>query len=176
MDFVALMEISLDSKLKLGEEELPSSCRSCCATYEKIFDMAGMGSMSNTGDQMLVYRSFKPRKNCIARSSSFLCAIMAKAEQEHLMLQVQAGSGLKFSISSQITRNLVKYSVTERAPCFNVDASCCKSEILRRSPCEYLDFRSLQISSALSIRSTLCLIEAATECTIQDTTILLHCR
>ena len=138
--------------------------------------MAGIGSISNTWDRMFVYCSFKPRKNCIARSSSFLCAIMAKAEQEHLLLQVQAGSGLKFSISSQITRNLVKYSVTERAPCFNVDASCCKSEILRRSPCEYLDFRSLQISSALSIQSTLCLIEAATECTIQDTTILLHRR
>jgi len=125
---------------------------------------------------MFVYCSFKPLRNCIARSSSFLCPIMVETEQEHRTLQVQIGSGLKLSISSQITRNRVKYSVIERAPCFNVDASCCRSEILNKSPCEYLDFKSLQISSALSIQSTLCLMEVATEWTIQETTMLLHRR
>ena len=125
---------------------------------------------------MLAYCSFKPRKNCMARSSSFLCAMMVKAEQEHLTLQVQTESSLKFSISSQITCSRVKYSVTESAPCFSVEASCWRSEILRRSPYEYLDFRSRHISSALSIQSMLCLMEVATEWTIQDTTILLHRR
>ena len=139
--FTTLIEISLDSRLRF-KEVLPSNYRSCWASYENIFEIVGIGSMSSTWDRTLAYCASSPPKNCIARSSSFLCAIMEKAEQEHLTVQEQIRSGLKFSISSQIMRNLVKYSVTESAPCFIDDASCWRSEIHKRSPYEYLDFKS----------------------------------
>ena len=130
--------------------------------------------MSNTWDRMLLYCSFNPRKNCMAWSSSLRCAMVVRIEQVHLMVQEQVGSGLKFSISYHMMRNFVKYFVTERVPCFIDDASCWRSEILKRSPYEYRDFRSLQISSTLSIHRMLCLMEIDTEWTIQDTTMLLQ--
>ncbi|RZC11905.1 putative amino-acid acetyltransferase NAGS2, chloroplastic, partial [Glycine soja] len=91
------------------------------------------------------------------------CAIMVKAVHEHLMLHEQTESGLKFSISSQITRRRVKYSATESEPCFIVDASCWRSGIRRRSSCEYRDFKSRKISSALSIQSILCSMEGGVQ-------------
>ena len=85
--------------------------------------------MSNTWDQTLPYCSFNPRKNCMARSSCFRWAIVVRTEQVHLIVQEQMGSGLKFSISSHMMRSFMKYSVTERVPCFIDDASCWRSEI-----------------------------------------------
>ena len=87
---------------------------------------------------------------------------------------VQGGSSLKFSNSSQTVLSLVKYSVTVLSPCFIDAASICKSEILSKSPWKKRAFKSFQISSALSIHKILCLISEETECTIHDTTILLH--
>ena len=52
--------------------------------------------------------------------------------------------------------------------------SFCNYGILNKSPCEYLDFRSLHMSHASSIQRILCLIECETEWTIQETAILLH--
>ena len=91
---------SFDSRLRFERELIPDSCHSCWATYEKIFGMVGMGSMSNTCDLMLLYCSFKPRRNCIARSSNLRCTMVVRTEHVHLMVQEQVGSGLKFSISS----------------------------------------------------------------------------
>ena len=86
--------------------------------------MVGMGSMSNTWDLTLLYCSFNPHRNCMARSSNFRWAMMVRTEHVHLMVQEQVGSGLKFSISSHMIRSFVKYSVTERVPCFIDEASC----------------------------------------------------
>ena len=90
------------------------------------------------------------------------------------MGQLHVGSGRKLSNSSQMVLNLVKKSVTLRSPCFKEDASICSSEILKRFPWKNLLFKSAHISSALSIHKMLCLMEGDTECTIQETTILLH--
>ena len=124
VDFTALIMLPLGSGLIPAIRLFPKSCRSCCATYEKIFDIVGNGSMSKTCDQTLLYCSFKPRRNRIARSLSFLCAMIVKAEHVHRRVQEQVGSGLKFSNSSHTMCNLVKYSVMERSPCFIKAASC----------------------------------------------------
>ena len=126
---------SLVSRLKLDKELLPVSCLSCCATYEKIFGIVGIRSMSNTWDRTLLYCSFNPRKNCMAQSSRFRWAMVVRTEQVHLTMHEHTGSGLKFVISSHMARSFVKYSVTEREPCLMDTASCWRSETLRRSPC-----------------------------------------
>jgi len=124
MEFTTLIKLPLDSRLIFVMRLLPNSCHSCCATYEKIFEIVGMGSICKKCDQTLLYCSFKPLRNCIARSSSLCCAMVTRTEQEHLTVQEQIGFGMKFSISSHIMRNFVKYSVTDRSPCFIDDASC----------------------------------------------------
>ena len=123
VDFTALIMLPLGSRLTPAIRLFPKSCRSCCATNEKIFDIVGNGSMSKTCDRTLLYCSFKPRRNCIARSLSFLCAKVVRAEHVHRIVQEQVGSGLKFSNSSHTMCNLVKYLVMERSPCFIEAAS-----------------------------------------------------
>ena len=91
-------DTSLGSRLKLDKGLLPS-CLSCCATYEKIFGIVGIGSISNTWERIFSYCSFNPHKNCIARSSCFRWAMVVSTKQVHLTVHVHMGSGLKFSIS-----------------------------------------------------------------------------
>jgi len=76
-------------------------------------------------------RLLRPFRNCIAWSSLFLCAILARTSQEHLVLHTQTRLGRKLSNSSHMVRSLVKYSIIGRSPCSRAATLVFNSEMRR---------------------------------------------
>jgi len=99
-------------------------------TYENILERNRIHEENMWPD--ICYIGHNSLKNCIAWSSVFLCEIRVTIPHEHLTKQLQIGSSLKLSNSSQLILNLVKNSVTVESPCFGEETSICNSGILKR--------------------------------------------